>query len=63
MQLHYDGSKFLMCMRLQFATTTSLDEKMMKSEHVIHYWWHPLMVDNQVVFAITFAISYGYVNR
>jgi hypothetical protein len=50
-------------MRLQFATTTSLDEKMMKSEHVIHYWWHPLMVDNQIVFAITFAISYGYVNR
>jgi hypothetical protein len=39
-------------MQLQFVTTTSLDKKLV---YVIHYWWHPLIVDNQVAFAIAFT--------
>jgi hypothetical protein len=47
--------------KLQFVTTTSLNGNIdEKRRYVIHSWWHPLMIDNQVSFAIIFATIYIY---
>jgi hypothetical protein len=45
--------------KLQFVTTTSLNGNIdEKRRYVIHSWWHPLMIDNQISFAIVFATTH-----